>query len=374
MIQPQPARPGRPRIAVYAIAKNEEPLVERWFASTAGADAVVLVDTGSVDRTPARARELDATVHEINVEPFRYDVARNRALALVPAGIDLCVSLDLDEVLTEGWRAQLEAAWRAGATRVRCRYEWPWSDSYPPLRFTMVDRIHARHGYSWRYPVHEEIVPDREDVIVASSLLIRHLRDSIASRPQYLQLLRIRAAEHPDDGHTAHLLASEARLNGLREEAIAHERRALALPLPPNDRLHAQLVLAHLEPDAREAWLLTACAERPERREPWCELAQMHLERGEWRACRAAAHAALRITDPADDHLTNPFAWGPWPEHLAARASLELGDLDWALHHARRSVRLAPSDPTQIALYDRVLAALRPSSGPVQYRAAARYR
>lgn len=274
--------------------------------------------------------------------------------------MDLCflVSLDLDEELADGWRAHLDEAWRAGALRVRCMFEWPWSDTWPPLRFTLADRIHARHGSSWRYPVHEELVRHGPEVEVASPLLIRHLRDSGASRPHYLPLLRLRAAEHPEDGHTAHLLASEARLNGLLDEAIVHERRALALPLPPNDRLHAQLVLSRLEPDAREAWLLAACSERPERREPWCELAQLHLERGAWRASRAAAHTALRIIDPADDYLTNPLVWGPWPEHVAAWASLELGDLDWALHHARRAVRLNPSDPDLIALHDRVLAIL----------------
>ena len=352
------ASPDRPRVAVYAIAKNVAPLVERWLASTAGADDVVLVDTGSTDDTVPCARDLGITVHTIRVEPFRYDDARNRALDLLPEGIDFCVALDLDEVLTEGWRAHLEDAWRAGATRILCAYEWPWSDTLPPLRYTHGDRIHACHGYRWRYPVHEEVVPCGDEVVVESPLLIRHLRDSVDTRPHYLPLLRLRASEHPDDGHTLHLLASEARMNGLVDEAIALERQALAMALPPNDRLHAQLVLSRLEPDWREDWLLVACAERPERREPWCELAQLHLERGAWRASRTAALRALRIIEPADDHLANPVAWGPWPEHVAARASLELGELDWALHHARRAVRLAPADAAQGALHDRVRAAI----------------
>jgi tetratricopeptide (TPR) repeat protein len=358
MSEPSRVRPGQPRIAVYAIARDEAPLVERWVASTTGADAVVLVDTGSTDGTVARAQELGVTVHAIAVEPFRYDDARNRALALVPEDIDLCVALDLDEVLEDGWRAHLEDAWRAGATRVACAYEWPWSETLPPLRFTHRQRIHARHGYRWRYPVHEELEPCGPEVAVTAPIRIRHLRDSLATRPRYLPLLRLRAEEHPADGHTAHLLASELRLNGLLDEAIAEERRALALGLPPNDRLHAQLVMSRLEPAWREEWLLVACAERPERREPWCELAQLHLERGAWRASRAAALAALRITEPADDHLTNPVAWGPWPEQVAAEASLRLGELDWALHHARRAVHLAPADPAQMALHARVMEAL----------------
>lgn len=211
------------------------------------------------------------------------------------------------------------------------------------------------------------------EIQVTSDLEIRHLRDSIGSRPHYLELLRLRAEEHPDDGRTAHLLSSEARLSGLRDEAIFHERRALELTLAPNERLHALLMLAYLEPARRETLLLTACAEFPGRREPWCELAQLHLERGEWRECRATAQTALRITEMADDYLTNVFAWGAWPERLAALASMELRDHELAVHHARRALKAAPADRESVELLRRASTALCYSAGhPVADRTPAR--
>lgn len=333
-------------MAVYAIARDEAHHVRSWFASCADADVVVLVDTGSTDETVQCAQQLGIVTHQIAVEPFRYDVARNRALDLVPAAIDVCLSLDLDEVLLPGWRSQLEEAWRTGATRVTCWLSWIWSDDYPPLRFTSDCRIHARNNYRWRFPVHEQLerVGSEAEVLAASSLEIQHLRDTRAARPHYLPLLRLRADEHPDDGATAHLLACEARLNGLWDEARCQERRALGLPLSPNERLHAMLMDAFLEPAAREDWLLAACKEFPERREPWCTLAQYHFDHQRWRACRAAAYVALRIQQPADDYLANPFAWGPWPDRLAALASRELGDDQLTVHHARRGLRSNPTD------------------------------
>jgi hypothetical protein len=39
------------KIAVYAIALNEEQHVDRWCDSVEGADVVVVADTGSRDRT-----------------------------------------------------------------------------------------------------------------------------------------------------------------------------------------------------------------------------------------------------------------------------------------------------------------------------------
>ena len=355
-------RIGRPKIAVYGIARDEAHHVARWAESARDADLILLADTGSTDGTVAAARTAGVRVEEVRVEPWRYDAARNRALDLLPEDIDLCVSLDIDEVLVEGWREALEDTWRQGATRVRCHYEWPWSAWYPSLRFTLNERIHARQGYRWRYPVHEEIVATEPaaELEVMAAIEIRHLRDSVGSRPHYLPLLRIRAEEHPDDGRTAHLLASEARMSGNDAEAIAHERRALALPLTPNERLHALLSMAVLEPVAREAWLLAACAGFPGRREPWCDLAQLLLDRGDWRASRQAAHNALRITVPPDDYLTNVFAWGAWPEQIAAGASIGLGERDWALHHARRALDAAPWDESLRELLAQTAAAVIP--------------
>ena len=39
------------KICVYAIAKNEEQFVDRWVDSMSEADVIVVLDTGSTDRT-----------------------------------------------------------------------------------------------------------------------------------------------------------------------------------------------------------------------------------------------------------------------------------------------------------------------------------
>ena len=144
----------RPRIAVYAIARDEATRVESWAASAADADVRLIADTGSSDDTVERAAALGVDVHRVAVEPFRYDVARNRALDLLPDDVDLCVPLDMDEELAPGWRQLLDEAWAQGATRISYSLVWPWSAVYPDLRYT-ADKIHARHGCRWRFPVHE---------------------------------------------------------------------------------------------------------------------------------------------------------------------------------------------------------------------------
>src|SRR3954447_10176623 len=166
-----------PVVAVYAIARDEAERVRRWSATAADADVRVLVDTGSQDGTAERAEECGVDVHRISVEPFRFDVARNEALARVPPDVDVCVPLDLDEELAPGWRTEVDRAWAEGATRIQYTLEWPWSEIHPPLRYT-ADKIHARRGYRWRFPVHEQVVahePERE-VAIQSAVVLRHLR------------------------------------------------------------------------------------------------------------------------------------------------------------------------------------------------------
>ena len=101
---------------VYAISKNEGQFVRRFCESAKEADLVLIADTGSTDDTVTLAEECRAKVHHIYVNPWRFDIARNAALALIPRSIDICISLDLDEVLEPGWKQKIEQVWVPGKT------------------------------------------------------------------------------------------------------------------------------------------------------------------------------------------------------------------------------------------------------------------
>ena len=112
------------KVCVYAICKNEAQFVRRWMASMSEADEIYVLDTGSDDGTPQLLRSLGANVTEEIIDPWRFDVARNRSLELVPEDADICVCTDLDEMFRPGWRARLEAAWMPEAGQAACRYTW----------------------------------------------------------------------------------------------------------------------------------------------------------------------------------------------------------------------------------------------------------
>ena len=102
------------KIIIYAICKNEAQFAARFMASCAEADGVYVLDTGSTDGTPELLRRLGANVQTATIDPWRFDNARNASLERVPKDADVCICLDLDEVLCPGWREALEAAWAPG--------------------------------------------------------------------------------------------------------------------------------------------------------------------------------------------------------------------------------------------------------------------
>jgi len=338
----------RPKIAVYAIAKNEAAFVDRFCTAAASADLIFIADTGSTDDTVALATAHGAHVRSIHISPWRFDDARNAALAMLPPDIDICVSLDLDEVLQPGWRSAIEAVWRTGET-TRLRYLFDWGAG---IAF-YYEKIHARRGYRWHHPCHEYPVADRIEEVWAQTdtLLVVHQPDPTKSRGQYLDLLKASIAEDPRCPRNAFYYARELSFHARWAEAIEACERYLAMPEAtwPNERCYAMRVIARCygeagDPAAALTWARRAAAEAPTTREPWCELALRAYMLHRWGECYGAALSALAITRRDLIYTCDPAVWGAQPHDLAAIAAWNLGLADQAAAHALAAVDLDPGD------------------------------
>jgi len=178
------------KIAVYTITKNEESFIPRWFESCRDADELVILDTGSTDDTVKVARDLGIKVYEQVFSAWRFDAARNHNLDCISDDVDMCIALDADEVLVPGWREHLESIDPA-TTRPRYKYVWSWKDDGGEGLVYGGDKIHRRHGYYWKHPVHEVIRCAGEEKQEWIGLEIHHFPDHNKSRSQYLDLLKL---------------------------------------------------------------------------------------------------------------------------------------------------------------------------------------
>lgn len=331
------------RICVYAICLNEEKFVERFMRTASEADIVVVADTGSTDATVRKLREQGATVHQISIQPWRFDDARNAALALIPAWVDVCVVVDLDEVLEEGWSQKLRAEWDPNV-HTRGRYFYIWNhnaDGSPGISF-WADRVHARKGYRWVHPVHETLTNDRStDNHVQLSYVLEHWADDSKSRGQYLPLLELAHQERPDDPRTAHYLGREYVYKARWADAEVALKRHIDMPQSQWSAERAAS-MRHLSKaimnlgrfDEAVEWAKRATEEAPELRECWVEYAQTCHNQQLWDECYRAATEALRLTERPKVYLSEPWAWGSAAADLASVAA-------WHLDLRQNAVALA---------------------------------
>lgn len=123
-------------LSVVIITFNEERNIGRCLDSVRGiADEIVVVDSGSTDRTVEICRSAGA---RIVVHPFKGHIEqKNHALTL--AGFPHVLSVDADEALSEGLKEEIRAV----------KESWQ-SDAYAMKRLTNYCGTWIRHG-GW-YP------------------------------------------------------------------------------------------------------------------------------------------------------------------------------------------------------------------------------
>lgn len=298
------------KVVVSTVMKDEPPaFIERWAKSALGADELILVDTGSTNDAVECARDLGVTVHEILIRPWRFDVARNAALALMP-DCDFVVKVDVDEVLVDGWRQVIDDA--PPADRYSYNYVWNFtSDGRPDVQFR-ADHTISRFGWQWRHPVHEALyfTGSGDPRIVHLPFTIEHRADPTKPRSQYLTLLAQAVVEAPDDDRMAHYYARELYFRGDWVAARAEFMRHLSLPSATwaAERAQSYRYLAKMD-DYPERWLLKAVAEDPSRREVWSDLAFFTFRAGHLKQAAGYADRAMSITERTGDYMTEASAW-----------------------------------------------------------------
>jgi glycosyltransferase involved in cell wall biosynthesis len=345
--------PVKMKIAVYAIALNEEQFVQRWYDSAKDADLLVIADTGSTDKTVELAESLGIKVVHINITPWRFDDARNASMAAIPKDFDYCIALDMDEVFVEGWRKEMEKT-TPGITRPRYQYTWNWNEDGSPGLVYGGDKIHARKGYRWTHPVHEVMrkYNEGDETQEWIGLEIHHYPDNTKSRGQYFPLLEMSVREDPLDDRNAFYYARELFFHGRNEEAANEFKRHLALPRAvwAPERAASMRYLAKIETDKTEFWSIRAIEQAPGRREPHVDLAKYYYGISDWAKCYASATAALEIKEKPLEYLCEEESWGYVPHDMAAIAAYHLGKFDEAIEHGSQAVELCPaSEKTRLS-------------------------
>lgn len=306
------------KVCVYAICKNEEKFVNRWMDSAIEADEVYVLDTGSTDNTVEKLKKRGAKVTKKEIIPWRFDIARNESLKLVPIDTDICICIDLDEALEPGWRQKLENIWQNNTTRLRYNYNWSFDENGKPAINFYIEKIHKREDYIWTHPVHEVLTYQgkEEKFQTTDEITVNHYPDKTKSRTSYLPLLELSVKESPDDDRNMHYLGREYMYYGRWNESIDTLIKHLNMKNATwkDERCASMRFIARCYKnlkryDEARMWSDKAIKEAPYLREPYVERALLEYQLQNWNMVELYCNKALKITKNKKSYINEPFSW-----------------------------------------------------------------
>jgi glycosyltransferase involved in cell wall biosynthesis len=264
-------------VSLCLIVKNEEARLAACLRSAASlCDEVIVVDTGSTDRTKQIAAGFGARIIDF---PWCDDFSRARNEALRQASSDWIFWLDADDRLDVENREKLErllARLPEENVAYIMRCVSLAADGRTVLSFVDHPRLFRKRSWvEWKYRVHEQILPS---ILRGGARLqqvdirIRHegYQDPAVRRrkdERNLRLLRLDAEEYPEDHAVLFHLGMTLVVLGQAAKAIGPLRQSLTLAHPQDPTIrktYALLTQAHRRLDQIDEALAT-CAEGRQR-------------------------------------------------------------------------------------------------------------
>lgn len=344
---------GKYKVCVYAICKNEEKFVKKWYKSMSEADYVCVLDTGSDDNTVEMLKELGAIVESRVISPWRFDDARNLSMELIPDDTDICVCTDLDEVFNEGWRDILESKWEDGTCRVLYNYNWSLDENDNPIVNFYINKIHKKGGYIWKHPVHEVLTSTLTDekIVTIPEICLNHYPDSKKSRGSYLPLLEMSVLEDPLDDRNMHYLGREYMYYGRWKDAIDTLIRHLGLDSAKwkdercaSMRFIGRCYFALKRYDEARYWYDRAILEAPYLRDGYVEYGIMEFDRGDYEKAIWLFMRGLFRKRDYKSYINEAFCKDGIICDYISMCLWYLGDYEGALYYVERALRDSPND------------------------------
>ena len=292
-----------------------------------------ILDTGSSDQTIELLRKHGAVVASEEITPWEFDTARNKALSYVPDDIDVCISLDLDERLENGWMDKLKKEWTGNIGTISLVDEW-MENGKPAIQSPRF-RIHSRNSCEWHRKVHEVLYVKQgvDPYVCETSIVVSHF--PLEANKDYTPILRQVLTDDPNNFDAWVQLAGDLQNLKRYDEALSAYKTFLKLVSERQEsgmsfrRSIAWIGVAQCAfklnkmKEMQQAFLF-AVAEEPDSREAWTHLAHLMLQMGNAPLAYGCAVSAKRITTAPSYAAKDLVCWGELPNNIAKQAFTEI--------------------------------------------------
>ncbi|RMG23493.1 MAG: glycosyltransferase, partial [Methanobacteriota archaeon] len=225
------------KISLVMIVKNEEKFLPGCLESVRNfVDEMVIVDTGSTDRTKEIAQSFGAKVYDFE---WQYDFSAARNFALSKATYSWILWLDADERLPEIYHRGLKKIIASGkydalVVKLRSEVNGPLGKTPHYQQSPRIFRLLP--GVRFEYPVHEQITPSLIRAgarFVMVDVILEHLgyaQDEKVIEEKIhrnLNLLKKHLQLEPENAYAHYQMAQSLELLDRVEEAIEHYHLAI---------------------------------------------------------------------------------------------------------------------------------------------------
>jgi tetratricopeptide (TPR) repeat protein len=227
----------RSTVSLCMIVKNEEKFLEGCLLSVKDiVDEIIIVDTGSTDRTKEIAGSFNAKIYDFE---WQDDFAKARNESLRHAAGDWVLYLDADERIAGGQEklfSRLVDRKKAGAYNVWIEGSYTYQDDTVVQRFAYVRLFRRRPSVLFEGTVHEQINPSLIKAgigIEPCSLVIEHLGygqgyDIVVEKAKRnCRILRHQVEQEPKNAYARYQLGNTLSVLGEYDEAYIVLRDAL---------------------------------------------------------------------------------------------------------------------------------------------------
>lgn len=364
-------------ISLCMIVKNEEAVLERLLKTMSTvADQIIIMDTGSTDRTKDIAGRYTREVYDFD---WKDDFAAARNAACDKAVMDYWMWMDADDVIEPEHAdrlRKLKETLDPSVDVVMMKYLTGFdSNGRTTFSYYRERLLKNRRGFRWQGRVHEAVTP--AGTILYSDIEVQHRKEGLGDRDRNLRIYTtmIKEGEHLEPRHQFYY-ARELYYHKRYEEAVQIFEAFLEEPDAwVENKIDACLHLALCEEglghkEKAMASLLKSFIYDIPRGEACCGLGRLKMENGKM---EEAAYWYTRAIESQPSEQSGAFLQKDCYDFLPAIQLCvcydRLGDHHKAWYYHLKSQKLKPEHPAvkqNQAYFERILKhpAEEPSSAP----------
>jgi len=340
-------------LSLAMIVKDAEPTLARALKSVSDAcDELVVVDTGSLDRSVEIARQMGAKIHRFD---WIDDFAAARNCSFEHCQSEWILWLDADDVISEqSLRRLLEVkstSCHEAIDGIFMPYQYAFTSNGKCELTLYRERLLRRQaGLRWNYPVHECIYVPPERALYVHDIFIEHrqTQESRANKQpgRNLKILEKALSRGERSERNLFYYGNELRDHGRYEESVVVHKQFLECGGRLCDRYWAtrgvsKCYCALEQPDQALAWGLLATELDPQRAEAFNDVGIIHYTQDRISEAITFFIAAAKLQKPQRSFVEDcHYGWLPY-DYLSS-CYLSTGEYQKALESGLKALPDSP--------------------------------